>query len=143
MWASGTTSTIWTGWASRGPEAAAQTQTGASLGQDAFMQLLVSQLRHQDPLNPLEGRDMLAQLAQFASLERLDRVAAELSVIGLDGVRLQALSLLGREVTLSDGRSGYVESVSLEQGGLVLGLADGSQVDLGDVIKVSNRGSAS
>ncbi len=40
------------------------------LGRDAFLTMLVAQLQHQDPLNPMEGADFSAQLAQFSSLEQ-------------------------------------------------------------------------
>ena len=40
------------------------------LGRDAFLTMLVAQLEHQDPLNPLEGTDFTAQLAQFSNLEQ-------------------------------------------------------------------------
>ncbi|MDA1191098.1 MAG: hypothetical protein O3A46_05360 [Candidatus Poribacteria bacterium] len=42
-----------------------------SLGKDAFMKLLVSQLRYQNPLEPMDNRDFIAQLSQFSSLEQL------------------------------------------------------------------------
>jgi len=41
------------------------------LGQDAFLKMLVAQLQNQDPLNPMEGSDFSAQLAQFSQLEQL------------------------------------------------------------------------
>jgi flagellar basal-body rod modification protein FlgD len=44
---------------------------GGELGKDEFLQLLVTQLRYQDPLNPMQAEDFAAQLAQFSSLEQL------------------------------------------------------------------------
>lgn len=45
------------------------------LDKDMFMQLLVTQLQYQDPLNPMDNQEMLAQLAQFTSLEQMKNVA--------------------------------------------------------------------
>jgi flagellar basal-body rod modification protein FlgD len=42
-----------------------------ALGQDEFLKMLVAQLKNQDPLNPMDGKDMAAQLAQFSTVEQL------------------------------------------------------------------------
>lgn len=52
-----------------------------ALGRDQFLRLLVAQLQHQDPLNPMEGTDFTAQLAQFSSLEQLFAVNESLTGI--------------------------------------------------------------
>ena len=49
-------------------------QMGSGLGQDAFLQLLVTQLQHQDPMQPQDDSQFLAQLAQFSSLEQLTQM---------------------------------------------------------------------
>ena len=41
------------------------------MGQDEFLKMLVAQLKNQDPLNPMDGKDMAAQLAQFSTVEQL------------------------------------------------------------------------
>ena len=52
------------------------------MGKHDFLNLLVAQLQHQDPLNPLEGTEFTAQLAQFTSLEQLNNInAADASVL--------------------------------------------------------------
>ncbi|NOX34999.1 MAG: flagellar hook capping protein [Deltaproteobacteria bacterium] len=48
-----------------------KTKKANALGQDAFLKMLVAQLQNQDPLNPMDGTDFSAQLAQFSQLEQL------------------------------------------------------------------------
>ncbi|MDP1569076.1 MAG: flagellar hook capping FlgD N-terminal domain-containing protein [Vicinamibacterales bacterium] len=45
------------------------------LGRDAFLNLLVTQLQHQDPTNPMADADFIAQLATFSQLEKLSEIA--------------------------------------------------------------------
>ena len=47
------------------------TNSKGGLGKDAFLQLLVAQMKNQDPLSPQDGKEMAAQLAQFSSVEQL------------------------------------------------------------------------
>lgn len=54
-----------------------------TLGRDAFLQLLVTQLQNQDPLNPQDDSEFIAQLTQFASLEKLTEIAASLATLEL------------------------------------------------------------
>jgi flagellar hook assembly protein FlgD len=64
--------------ASDGTGSSTQTQTPAkaedSLGQDAFLTLLVAELEHQDPLNPMDNNQFISQLATFHSLEKLTSI---------------------------------------------------------------------
>lgn len=57
------------------------TKKSDSLGKDAFLTMMVAQLKHQDPLNPLQGTDMTSQLAQFSSLEQQITMNTNLSSI--------------------------------------------------------------
>ena len=71
--------------ASAGTAAAAASSSSTptdGLGRDAFLQLLVTQLTHQDPLQPQDDTAFLAQLAQFSSLEQLTQISASLEAIG-------------------------------------------------------------
>lgn len=54
--------------------AAAGSKLDKGLGKDAFLKLMVAQLRNQDPLNPAHGADFIAQTAQFSSLEQLQNI---------------------------------------------------------------------
>ena len=53
-------------------------QTDA-LGKDAFLNLLVTQLKNQDPLNPMDDREFIAQMAQFSSLEQMQNLNTTLA----------------------------------------------------------------
>ncbi len=57
---------------------AAAATAGSVLGKDDFLQLLVSQLRNQDPMNPADPKEMAAQLAQFSAVEQLINIGDEL-----------------------------------------------------------------
>lgn len=61
------------------------------LDRDAFLRLLVTQLQHQDPLNPMDDHQFIAQLAQFSSLEQMQN-------LNNNQIRSQAFALVGREV---------------------------------------------
>ena len=54
-------------------------QPGGALGKDAFMKLLIAQMKNQDPMNPMQGDQMAAQLAQFSSLEQMQQMNQTLS----------------------------------------------------------------
>ncbi|MDR2504089.1 MAG: flagellar hook assembly protein FlgD [Deltaproteobacteria bacterium] len=90
-------------------EAAAATQ-GASRTEsdkDMFLKLLVAQLTHQDPLNPVEDKEFIAQLAQFTSVEELQKISGGMTQMNESYERAQlnsAASLLGMRV-ISQGSS--------------------------------------
>ncbi len=52
-----------------------------TVSKEMFLQLLVTQIRHQNPMNPRDGAEFLAQLAQFTSLEQMMAMRKELEII--------------------------------------------------------------
>jgi flagellar basal-body rod modification protein FlgD len=72
------------------------------LGKDTFLQLLVKQMQNQDPLEPVDNTQMIAQLAQFSSLEQMSNLNDQFSVVSgnIDQLNfISANSLLGRRIT--------------------------------------------
>ena len=53
----------------------------ASLGQDAFLRLLLTQLQHQDPTKPMQDTEFIAQLAQFSQLEKLTEISTAVTTM--------------------------------------------------------------
>ncbi len=75
------------------------------MGKDAFLKLLITQLRNQDPLNPLEAQEFAAQLAQFSSVEQLSQINQALDQNGQLSLMLSqsinsgvAAGLIGKSV---------------------------------------------
>lgn len=119
----------------------------SALGKDDFLKLLVTQLTYQDPINPVNDQEFIAQLAQFSSLEQMHNVAEQVRRLAdiqlVTGGMSQAASLLGRTVVVFDVDSGetvegVVEAVRLEQGVPTL-VVDGRRFSLFDIVEV--RGS--
>lgn len=77
-------------------QAAAPTGTDA-LGRDAFLSLLVTQLQHQNPLEPQADGEFLAQLAQFSSLEQLQEIKKDVATL------LGVMSTVLTELPASEG----------------------------------------
>ena len=100
------------------------------LGRDQFLTLLVAQLKHQDPLNPLESADFTAQLAQFSSLEQLFGINESLDGIE-EAVAARAsdnvLDYIGKSVKTLDN-SIFVKNGTTESN--VYELEDGADVTI-------------
>jgi len=94
---------------------AATTATAASsktMGKEAFLKLLITQLQYQDPLNPTDSTEFTAQLAQFSSLEQLNNVNDNLNTLKLYQASInnaQAVSFIGKDV-VSKGKALQVNS---------------------------------
>src|SRR5690554_3799189 len=87
--------------------------TGAmqELGKDAFLELLVTQLRYQDPLNPQDNSQFIAQMAQFSALEQMQNLNDTMNqLLQLQaGAKNIAPAYLGLQVAIMDSNGGVVE----------------------------------
>ncbi len=75
--------------------------TNSVMGKDAFLKMLIAQMKNQDPLNPLNGSDFAAQLAQFSSVEQLINVSSQLESLSTNIAAMansQMSNLIGCEV---------------------------------------------
>jgi flagellar basal-body rod modification protein FlgD len=116
---------------------------GASgVSMDAFLQLLVTQLRNQDPLEPMSNEDFLTQLAQFQSLDEQMKATASTRSLLLAQSLASASALVGKTVTaVQEGYeiTGRVDKVVVLDGQVNL-VINGLAVTLEEVIEVSGEG---
>jgi len=110
------------------------------LGRDAFMKILVAQLRHQDPTKPLEDREFISQMAQFSSLEQMQRMNNEIRTMLSSTKSSEAYALLGRTVdaynqTTGKKVSGPVQSVKHGADSITL-VVGNEEINLKDISAV-------
>ena len=87
----------------RAAQASARTKPGDS-GQDRFLTMLITQLKNQDPLNPLDNAQLTSQLAQISTVQGIEKLNATLATLAGSveaGQSLQAVNLVGRQVLVS------------------------------------------
>jgi flagellar basal-body rod modification protein FlgD len=70
-----------TGAATTAPNTTADLTPGGAMGKNEFVKLLVAQMQNQDPLNPMDGKELAVQLAQFSSVEQLININTKLDDI--------------------------------------------------------------
>jgi len=117
------------------------------LGQDAFLELMLTQIKHQDPLNPMESGDFLSQIAQFGTVNgitELNKSFATLSSSLQSSQALQASTMVGNTVLVPGNKSELVTGgqvngaidLNSSSSNLVLNVTDATgqnvrQIDLG------------
>lgn len=117
---------------------------GQELGKDQFLSILITQLRHQDPLQPMQDREFIAQMAQFTSLEQLMNINTQLTAMSQSlGA---ASSLIGKQISWmvkpEDGsesvmKSGIVDSIIVREGIHYAKVGD-SEVSLDQIVKIEH-----
>lgn len=112
------------------------------LGKDAFLNLLVAQLKYQDPSKPTDSSQFMAQTAQFTLVEKMEALATAQTET-LNSSRLQAATaLVGRSITWTEGeatKTGTVTAVAVANGTPKL-LVGSTEVALDTVTKVQPAG---
>ncbi len=109
----------------------------ADLDKDDFLKILITQLQHQDPTNPMQDKEFIAQMAQFSSLEQMTNMATSFGKLSSVLNSSEAQSLLGRNVEVIDGDKAVYGKVSqVVRGEFPLVMVDGSFYDLEQVSKV-------
>ncbi len=120
------------------------TLPGQAVTEQDFLTLLAAELKYQDPTQPVQGTQFVAQLAQFATLGGITSMQQSLSTVasslGGGNPLLAAAPLLGKTVGVASGSavvSGAVTGLSLVQGKLTLAVAGLGEVPLSQLVSVS------
>lgn len=71
-------------------------KAGGEMGKEAFLQLLVTQMEYQDPLDPQDNAEYIAQLAQFSSLEQMTNLNTAMELLGNLVVNIDSSVLVGQ-----------------------------------------------
>lgn len=114
-------------------------KTGSELGKNDFLNLLVTQLRYQDPLEPVDDKEFIAQMAQFSALEQMQNMNSVLT-------NSEAFNMIGKDVTakVTDPKTlevktvaGIVSTVKISNGKTYL-VIDGQDIEADKVIEVND-----
>ena len=134
--------------ATKNQEKAANKKNDA-LGKDAFLQLLVTQMKYQDPLDPQDNSEYLSQLAQFSALEQMTNVAKGLSDVQkvVDNINSSVLigqlsGMIGQKaqwITQVKGEDGKMTKQSFEGKIIGVSITDGEPTVLADVNGKTHR----
>jgi len=133
---------------SKSSSSTAETGTSA-LGKDSFLQLLVTQLNNQNPLDPQDNTEFVSQLAQFSSLESMQNLDTTLGTFYSSfqsSQALQASSLVGRSVIVNSSKVQVDDPAAGVKGSLVMpSKGDGVTLkiydDSGDLVRTVDMGS--
>jgi flagellar basal-body rod modification protein FlgD len=135
------TRVVWPNYSKENVQAAANKKTD-TLGKDQFLSILVTQLRNQDPMQPLQDKDFIAQMAQFTSVEQLMNMSTELSLMRQNIG--SASSLIGKTIEWNEYDDageiktvkGVVDSI-ISKEGLLYARVGGAEVALDYVTSIS------
>lgn len=112
--------------------------SNATLNYNAFLSLLVAEMKNQDPTAPTDPAQSLSQLASFSNVEQSIKINTKLDNLMAVAAIGQADALIGKTITSADGKTtGVVKSIDVYTDGYIAILENGDKVLLGPGIKIS------
>ncbi|MDD2237626.1 MAG: flagellar hook capping FlgD N-terminal domain-containing protein [Kiritimatiellae bacterium] len=106
-----------------------------TMGKDQFLELLITQMQNQDPLDPVDNKEMLAQLAQFSALEQMQNLNTKFESFQENTTSAIASLMIGKTAFAGDNTSGRVTHVVMEDGEIMVNL-DGTNYPLTDITNI-------
>ncbi|MGM9927518.1 MAG: flagellar hook assembly protein FlgD [Bacillus sp. (in: firmicutes)] len=134
------------------------TESNDYLGKDAFLKILMTQLQNQDPTNPMDDKEFIAQMAQFSSLEQMTNMTKaieELTAMQKESQLIQFSEFAGKvvkwdimtensngEIAVESGTN-TIEKVQFKDGSAVFVLDNGETIEAGNISEVLSSNSTS
>jgi flagellar basal-body rod modification protein FlgD len=117
---------------------ATQSKSSGTVDYNAFLKLLIAEMKNQDPTEPMKSSEYMAQFAAFSNVEQSIQMNTKLNSLLTATALSQADGLLGYTVTSADGKiTGVVKSLKLVAGGLVATLDNGKEIPIVEGIKIT------
>ncbi|MDN4494247.1 flagellar hook assembly protein FlgD [Ureibacillus aquaedulcis] len=141
----------------KGPKIS-KTGDNSSLGKDAFLNILITQLQNQDPTQPMDDKEFIAQMAQFSSLEQMQNMTTAMQDLLASQNETQLMSyttFIGKEVkwheiseevdeegeNIVNEGTGVINELKFKDGEPIFVLADGKEISPGHISSILNNGS--
>lgn len=128
-----------------GANAKVKDKESTTLGKDDFLKILITQLQNQDPTQPLQDKEFIAQMAQFTSVEQLTNMASEMKLMRqslgfVSGLIGKSISWSGVDASgVTTDMSGVVDSITFKDGNQFASV-NGVEVSLDKLKKIENVG---
>ncbi|WP_379147683.1 flagellar hook assembly protein FlgD [Paenibacillus sp. sgz500992] len=125
------------------PDSSKKTTGSSVLGKDQFLKILMTQLQNQDPTQPMEDKEFIAQMAQFSSVEQLMNISTQMTAMSQS---LGSVSgLIGKDITWTDTetklpKTGNVESIVVNKG-VQYAVVGTERIALTDITQIQNAAS--
>lgn len=117
------------------------TTSSNSVDYNTFLQLLVAEMKNQDPTNPMDTSQYMSQFAQLSTVEQAMQTNTKLDSLLSSQSLSQADGLIGKTVSFTDSTgasfSGKVKSISINTNGAIATLEDGTKVAVGPGLTIS------
>lgn len=128
-----------------------------SLGKDAFLKILITQLQNQDPTSPMDDKEFIAQMAQFSSLEQMQNMTKAMEGLLASQQQTQMMSytsFIGKEVKwheltdkldedkkpIFNEGTGVIKELKFVDGDVVFILGDGKEITPGNISSILGSG---
>lgn len=126
-----TSATSTTTTSSTSSSSASDASAKASLDYDSFLQLLIAQMKNQDPTDPMDASEQIAQLATFSQVEQTIQTNSNLETLITGNALTNASSYIGKTITSADeSMTGVVESVRVYSDTMIATTTDGDEIPI-------------